>query len=106
MKSRDQTHAGSSDAATPVNPDGSGSSAKDWSDAHPVNIRLTIPFFSRSFYVAIVAGVERRSRARRVEERRKHPLLTAGNLVVYAILGLCLVGYFHMLWRSLLSVVN
>lgn len=106
VKSREQKLADTSDAATPTKADGSDSPAKDWSDAHPVNIRLTIPFFSRSFYVAIVAGVERRSRARRAEERRKHPLVTTGNIVVYAILGLCLLGYFHMLWQSLLSVVN
>ena len=51
-----------------------------WSGEHPVNLRLSIPLPFFRFYVTIVAGRERRSAARRAQERRKHPILTAGNL--------------------------
>ena len=52
----------------------------EWSGQHPINLRLSVPLPFFRFYVTIVAGRERRSPARRAEERRKHPILTAGNL--------------------------
>lgn len=63
-----------------------GSSRRDWA-GHAVNIRLTVPLLFRSYYVTIVAGPERRSRERRVGERRKHPLVTIGNVFVYLLAG-------------------
>jgi hypothetical protein len=59
---------------------------------HSINLRLTL--FGRA-YLVLLAGPERRNRARRVEEREKHPLSTPGNLAALAALaaiGLCL-GY-------------
>jgi len=59
---------------------------------HTINLRLTL--FGRA-YLVLLAGPERRNRARRVEEREKHPLSTPGNLAALAALaaiGLCL-GY-------------
>ncbi len=53
---------------------------RDWSGEHPINLRLSVPLPFFRFYVTIVAGKERRSAARRAEERRRHPILTAGNL--------------------------
>ena len=50
---------------------------------YPVNIRLTIPFLPRSFFITIVAGPERRTPERRREERRRHPLATTGNLATF-----------------------
>jgi hypothetical protein len=49
--------------------------ARAWGE-HPVNLRITV--FGR-YYVAIVAGKERRSSDRRIAERQKHPLDTLGN---------------------------
>lgn len=60
--------------------------SREWT-GHPVDIRLTIPLPFRSFYITIVAGPERRSKVRRVSERKKHPLLTVGNLLVYMVIG-------------------
>ena len=51
-----------------------------WESDHPVNLRLTIPLFKRRYYIALVAGTERRSIERRAEERRKHPIATTANI--------------------------
>jgi hypothetical protein len=50
---------------------------------YPVNIRVTIPFLPRSFFLTLVAGREKRGPARRREERARHPLNTWGNLFVF-----------------------
>jgi hypothetical protein len=47
---------------------------------YPVNIRLTVPFLPRSFFVTLIVGPERRAPERRREERLRHPLTTRGNL--------------------------
>ncbi len=54
---------------------------------HPVNLRLSIPLPFGRYYVALVAGKERRSGERLASERRKHPLLTLGNVAVFFVLG-------------------
>ena len=61
---------------------GSAAESKEWTDQHAVNLRLSVPLPFFPFYVTIVAGKERRSGQRRKEERRKHPIFTAGNLLV------------------------
>ncbi len=48
---------------------------------HPINIRLTIPFVGRRFFLTVVGGVERRSKERRVREHRMFPLPTLGNVL-------------------------
>ncbi len=59
-----------------------------WEGDHPVNLRLTLPFFKIRCYVTLVAGTERRSPDRLVEERHKHPIATTGNVLVLAIFGI------------------
>jgi hypothetical protein len=49
----------------------------------PINIRLTIPFVPRPFFLAVIAGPERRGTARRRLERARHPLATWGNLATF-----------------------
>ena len=63
----------------------------EWVARHAVNIRLSIPFFFCRFYLTIVAGRERRSPDRLVKERRKHPLITFGNMAFIFALG-CVGG--------------
>ncbi len=58
-----------------------------WGNNHPVNIRLSIPLLLGRYYVTIVAGKERRSGERLASERKKHPLMKFGNLVVMAVCG-------------------
>ncbi len=58
-----------------------------WGNDHPVNIRLSIPLPFGRYYVTIVAGKERRSGERLAWERKKHPFMKLGNLVVMAACG-------------------
>ncbi len=59
--------------------------ARTWAADHPVNIRLSIPLGFGRYYVTILGGKERRGDERLADERRKHPLLKAGNVVVFAV---------------------
>ena len=47
---------------------------------YPVNLRLTVPFLPRPFFVTFIAGAERRGPQRLREERTRHPVNTWGNL--------------------------
>ncbi len=58
-----------------------------WGNDHPVNIRLSIPLLFGRYYVTLVAGKERRSGERLASERKKHPLMKLGNIVVMAACG-------------------
>jgi|KBSSwiStaDraftv2_1062776.scaffolds.fasta_scaffold1145686_1 hypothetical protein len=49
----------------------------------PINIRVTIPFIPRPIFLAVIAGPERRSAARRRLERARHPLATWGNVATF-----------------------
>ncbi len=64
--------------------------AESW-DQHAVNLRLSIPLPFGRYYVTLVAGKERRGAGRLASERRKHPLLTFGNVAVFFGLG-CVCG--------------
>ncbi len=68
---------------------------------HPVDLRLTLPTPFGRFYLALVAGRERRSTARLATERKRQPLASAGNLAMLgtlialpALAGLALYGIF------------
>ncbi len=55
--------------------------AERWGSQHPVNIRLSIPFFTRRYYLTVIAGTEQRSTERLANEREKHPLTTTANMI-------------------------
>ena len=66
---------------------------------HGVNIRLSLPFPGRRFYLTIVGGPERRPPPRRAAERADHPLHTFANSFFVAgvalfFYALVLVGIF------------
>lgn len=63
-----------------------------WSD-HPVNVRLSMPWFGRSFYMTVVAGREKRGKERRKRERSRYPVRTVAN--IFFFIGL--VTLFYML---------
>jgi hypothetical protein len=48
---------------------------------YPVNLRFTVPFFPRSFFVTFIMGREKRGAERLREERTRHPISTWGNLI-------------------------
>jgi len=59
---------------------------KDWSK-HPLNLRVTLSLPFGRWYVTLVAGNEKRSKERLVEERKKHPLETIPNLLFLLSVG-------------------
>lgn len=58
-----------------------------WRGGHPVNVRLSVPLPFGRYFLTIVAGSERRNAARRASERRRHPLATFGNVVLFFVVG-------------------
>ena len=73
-----------------------------WGD-HPVNIRVSIRTLFRRYYIVLIAGPERRSAERRVEERKYHRFSKVGN---YLFLGaLALLGIYALIFiESLLFI--
>ena len=69
-------------------------------DRPPVNIRISVPFFTRRYFFTIVGGEEKRSLERRAHDRNRYPLRTVANIFffigavtlfyVVAIMGLAL----------------
>lgn len=57
----------------------------------PVNIRFTLPFLRRKYYITVVGGLEQRSDERRAKERHHYPLRTLAN--VFFFVGLATVFY-------------
>ncbi len=80
-----ETREGLSDTSSASTRNAPG--GEPWGNAHPVNIRLSIPLLFGRYYVTLVAGKERRSGERQVSERKKHPLMKLGNIVVMAACG-------------------
>ncbi len=62
-------------------------SGAPWERDHPINLRLSIPLFFGRWFFTLIGGPERRDQERRAKERRKHPLLTLGNVVFLFIVG-------------------
>ena len=78
-----------------------------WGNDHPVNLRFSIPLPFGRYYVTLVAGKERRGADRLASERRKHPLLTFGNVAVFfglgCVCGLALLALFQLASAYLLT---
>lgn len=49
--------------------------------AHPIDIRVSIPFVHKRIYFTVVAGQERRRADRLHHDRTTYPLVTAGNVM-------------------------
>ena len=64
-----------------------GKAAQDWSNDHPIDFRVSIPLPFTRYYLTVVTGRERRSGTRLAQERRKHPLLTGGNVMFMFVIG-------------------
>lgn len=58
---------------------------------HPINIRVSVPFLHRRYYITVVGGEEKRSLERRRHDRHKYPLRTIAN--VFFMLGLGTIFY-------------
>lgn len=82
---------------------------REWTSEHPLNIRISLPLGFGRYYITVVAGKERRARARLATDKRQHPLDTPGNVVFLFLIGMiatagCMtVGYMllsHLLGWS------
>ncbi len=97
---------GGDDRGAPGIAQRSAPGGESW-DRHPVNLRLSIPLPVGRYYVTLVAGKERRSADRLASERRKHPLLTFGNVAVFfglgCVCGLALLALFQLASAYLLT---
>jgi len=74
----------------------------------PVNIRFTVPFFKRDFYITVVGGEENRNAERRAHERHKYPLRTVANVFFFIGLGTLfymLAVFFLALQSAVVSVL-
>ena len=65
-----------------------------------VDIRLTAPFFSRRYFITLLAGPEQRSQERLQDERARHTIWTVANSCLFAFLLLLfvptLIGLVHI----------
>ena len=61
--------------------------ATEWSSDHPIDIRISVPYGFGRFYLTVVGGLERRNPERLAAERHKHPLIKAGNVLLFFGLG-------------------
>ncbi|MDA1089149.1 MAG: hypothetical protein O3A85_02385 [Proteobacteria bacterium] len=57
----------------------------------PVDIRVTIPFLGKKFFITVVSGSEKRSPERRDQERHHYPVRTAAN--IFFFIGLATLFY-------------
>lgn len=69
--------------------------------SHAVDLRLSIPFYKRGFYLVLLLGKERRSSDRLHYERIHHRLWTAANTVLIScflvLMSTSLVGSLYIL---------
>jgi hypothetical protein len=61
---------------------------QEWAAEHPLNVRMSIPIGFGRYYITIVAGRERRARARLALDRRMHPLDTPTNALFMAFVAI------------------
>ncbi len=70
-----------------------------WSN-HPVEIRRSIPFFGRRYFIVLLGGVERRSVERIRADHANRPLWTFANSLVIG--GFVLMMLFSMIGSTFL----
>src|SRR3546814_20741000 len=67
--------------------------AANWRPLHPVDIRLSLWLPFRRLYLTVIAGREKRDRARVAELRRRHPLRRLGHLL---FIGAAAAGFYSL----------
>jgi hypothetical protein len=78
---------------------------REWSSDHPLNIRVSVPLGIGRYYITLVAGKERRARARLALDRRENPLDTPGNVLFLAfVAAIATSGSFTLLYLLLAHV--
>lgn len=72
----------------------------------PVNLRFSIPLFGWRFFFAIMAGHDRRGTERRLVERMRNPVSTAGNFlfIVAGSMAFYLIALaIFLVWSSVIE---
>ena len=69
----------------------------EWPGDHPVDLRMSVPFPKRFFFV-LVAGRDKRGWRRRQSERMLHPITTPGNKVFLTIFGVVVAALGYIVW--------
>lgn len=59
---------------------------------HTADIRLSVPLLLKRYYMVLICGQERRSKARRATESKRHPVRTLANILFFA--GLAAVSFY------------
>ena len=70
---------------------------------HPADLRLSIPFFTKHFYMVLLAGEERRSKERLAIERKRYPIATIANFSLMIVMGGCATLLGGLLFTPLLA---
>ncbi|MDP6566041.1 MAG: 3-phosphoshikimate 1-carboxyvinyltransferase [Alphaproteobacteria bacterium] len=72
---------------------------------HSIDIRLSVPLLLRRYYVVLIAGPERRDRARRRRDRAARPVATAANflfmLTMVLMVIMAIAGVLYLLKSAL-----
>lgn len=92
-----------------VIPDAPSQAAPRGSDgSHTIDLRLSLPWLAgRRFYLAFVAGRERRSPARRSQERRRHPVARLASVVLLLAMGTVIgLALFAALQLAAVLILN
>jgi hypothetical protein len=71
---------------------------RSWSRP-PINIRFSVPFLTRRYYIAVVSGEEKRTPKRLAEERDEYPLRTLANVFFRGRFDSRLCGGADRAWR-------
>ena len=62
---------------------------------YPIDIRVSVPFLPRPFFLTLIVGPEKRGAARLIQESERHPLNSWGNLAIFvAFSTMCGTAFF------------
>ena len=71
---------------------------------HPIDLRTSVPFLFKRFYIVLIAGSEKRSPQRLRDERDQTPIWTTANILLF--LFLTTTGLFIFSAGILISRAN
>ncbi len=77
-------NASATQAAAAPGTAGNGPAGKAWI-GHPVDLRFSMRLPFGRYYLALVAGPERRAPARAAAERPRQPIATFGNILFFCL---------------------
>jgi len=62
---------------------------------YPIDIRVSVPFLPRPFFLTLIVGPEKRGAPRLIQESERHPLNSWGNLATFVVFStMCGTAFF------------